>query len=94
MPRRTLLERKSMNLTTISACKKVICYIFGHLPYTYNCGSFECPEQAWGCSYCDTELTYGDEHWGLNLNNRVTKWLQDRELQNYKNTLDEDEIPF
>lgn len=70
--------------------KKLICYIFGHLAYTYNSGSNEDPEQSWACLYCQTDLIEGDELWGFNLNYKITKFFYDRQ-----NKVDSDiEIPF
>lgn len=71
--------------------KKIICFIFGHLPFTYNCGTQVSPEQGWGCAYCGKDLTFVDEYWGLNLNNKVTKYLHNK---NNKITNDDDDFPF
>lgn len=68
---------------------KIICFIFGHLPYTYNGGTYEDPEQAWACSYCNKDLTYGDEYWGLNLNNKITKLLKGKDKE-----IDNKDLPF
>lgn len=70
--------------------KKILCFIFGHNAYTYNRGTDTDPEQAWACSYCGKELEYGDEHWGLNLNWRVTEFF----TKKYKTELNENDLPF
>lgn len=75
--------------------KRIICYIFGHLPYTFNGGSFESPEQAWGCSYCGKDLSDERDYRSLDLNSKVTKYFQDKEMKRYNNLdIQQEDIPF
>lgn len=55
--------------------KKIICLIFGHNGYTYNGGTQENPEQHWACSFCESELEYGD-YFGLEINYKVVPFIQ------------------
>lgn len=72
--------------------KKLVCFIFGHSPYTYNAGTPFDPEQAWACSYCHTRLEYGDEFWGLNINWKFTNFLVD--LGKKKDNYNGEDLPF
>lgn len=68
---------------------KLLCFIFGHIGVSYNCGTGESPEEGWMCANCGTELQYGDEHWGIELNNRITRWFYERSRKD-----DDSDLPF
>lgn len=72
--------------------KEIICLIFGHLIYTHPTGSYDCPDQAWSCKYCDKDLTCQDQWFGFEFNNKITKWFLDRE--NSKLKLKDIDFPF
>ena len=67
--------------------RKIICFLFGHLAYTYNSGTGDSPEQSWACAYCRKDLSIGDEFWGLNINNKITRFLSKLNKKDTTNNL-------